>query len=233
MLGRPKKEEEMKRVLLSAVVFFFTVSSPALADIVYSGSQNVTLDLSIADSETTISIAGSGDAWDDFTVYFVPSMGMTVLDVLQGTPGGMGTGVPMLVGLGDNVSNLGFGTPIGPGSFPTALGAGPSRLTSGQDGTVLDGEFAADGGYIGLRMFGSSTYYGWLHMSSQSNIGFDSLHSVIFDGWAYENTGAPIDAGVIDAVPLPGALLLGSIGLGSAGWLCKRLRAWRVNRVTS
>jgi hypothetical protein len=220
----------MKNFLLLAVVFLSTISSPALADIVYSGSQNVTLDLSIPNSETTISIAGSGDTWDDFTVYFAPSMGTTHLDILPGTPGGMGTGVPMLVGLGNNVSNLGFGTPIGPGSFPAGIGAGPSLLTYGYDGSVLDGEFAADGGYIGLRMFGSSTYYGWVHMSSQSNIGFGSLHSVVFDGWAYENTGAPIDAG---AVPVPGALLLGSIGLGSAGWLCKRLRAWRVNRVTS
>src|SRR4030042_4838579 len=108
----------MKKFLLLAVVFSFTLSSPALAAIVYSGSQNVTLELSIPIpnqiTDTTISIADSGDTWDDFHVNIEYGMS-TGLYIEEW--GGTSMGVPMLVGLVLNVSNLGIGTLIGPGSF--------------------------------------------------------------------------------------------------------------------
>jgi len=214
----------MMKKFLAVLLLISAISGTTFGAIVYSGSQNVTVDLGGTPSYETISIAGSGDSWDDFTVHLTFTMS-TGLYIDPGSPMGMGTGMPMLVGMGSNVSNLGFGTLIDPGSFPAAMGAGtPFLLTHGDAGNVLDGEFAADGGYIGLRMFGSSTHYGWLHMSSQSDIGLGT-HSVIFDGWAYDNVdGMEIKAGDtgLPVVPVPGALALGGLGVGLVAYFRRR-----------
>ena len=218
----------MMKKVLAVLLLISAISGTTFGAIVYSGSQNVTVDLGGTPNYETISIAGSGDSWDDFTVYLTFTMS-TGLYIDPGSPmgmGTMGTGVPMLVGMGSNVSNLGFGTPIGPGSFPASMGLGPVPflLTHGEAGSVFEGEFAADGGYIGLRMFGSPTHYGWLHMSSQSDIGFGT-HSVIFDGWAYENVdGMAIKAGDtgLPVVPVPGALALGGLGVGLVAYFRRR-----------
>jgi len=217
----------MMKKVLAVLLFISAISGTSFGAIVYSGSQNVTVDVGGSPNYETISIAGSGDSWDDFTVYLTFTMS-TGLYIDPGSPMGMGMGmgtiVPMLVGMGTDVSNLGFGTLIGPGSFPASMGPVPFLLTLGEDGSVLDGEFGADGGYIGLRMFGSSTHYGWLHMSSQSDIGFVT-HSVIFDGWAYEDVdGMAIKVGDtgLPVVPVPGALALGSLGVGLVAYFRRR-----------
>ena len=217
----------MMKKFLAVLLLISAISGTTFGAIVYSGSQNVTVDLGGTPSYETISIAGSGDSWDDFTVFLTFTMS-TGLYIDPGSPMGMGMGmgtiVPMLVGMGTDVSNLGFGTLIGPGSFPASMGPVPFLLTLGEDGSVLDGEFGADGGYIGLRMFGSSTHYGWLHMSSQSNIGFGT-HSATFDGWAYEDVdGVAIKAGDtgLPVVPVPGALALGSLGVGLVAYFRRR-----------
>lgn len=214
----------MKKVL-AALLLISAISGTTFGAIVYSGSQNVTVNVGGIPDYETISIAGSGDSWDDFTVFLTFTMS-TGLYIDPGSPMGMGTGIPMLVGMGTDVSNLGFGTLIGLGSFPAVMGLGPVPfvLTHGDAGSVLGGEFAADGGYIGLRMFGSSTHYGWLHMSSQSDIGFGT-HSATFDGWAYEDVdGLAIKAGDtgLPVVPVPGALALGSLGVGLVAYFRRR-----------
>lgn len=217
----------MKRFLLLAVVLIFAFSGSAFGAIVYQGSQPVTI--TVGESET-IHIGGSMGFWDDFVVSL--GMGMPVVDPTSGMvigsttllniSRGMGMGsMGQVVGSMGLVSNLGMGmgTLIGPDFSWESAGL----LTEGYDGSLISGEFGAEGGYIGLMMDipGGSTHYGWLHMESQTEIGIvDDSHTVIFDGWAYETVAdRPIGVGII---PAPGALLLGGIGIGLVTWLRRR-----------
>jgi len=211
----------MNKLLLLAVVVFLTLSGQVFAAIVYSGAQNVTLELQGGGAplpqQAVISIAGSGDDWDDFRVdlwfdNMMGTMGMGMSRLAIYAPMGMGMGMGMggIVGLQDFASNLAPGAMIGPSSPLINWGFlyGP-------------GEFGEKGGYIGLMMDipGGSPHYAYLRMSDQLNIG-TSTHRVMFDGWAYDDQpGTPIGAGTI---PAPGALILGSLGAGLVAWLRRR-----------
>lgn len=213
----------MNRFLLLVVVVVLALPGSVFAAIVYSGAQNVTLELQGGDApplqRAVISIAGSPDDWDDFIVdlwfnNMMAPMGMSDMMVMGVsrltiyTPMGMGMGMGMggIVGLHDFASNLALGGMIGPSSPLINWGF-----------LYGSGEFGEEGGYIGL-MTGLGQY-GWLHMSNQSNIG-TSTHRVMFDGWAYDDQpGTPIGAG---AIPVPGALILGGLGAGLVAWLHRR-----------
>ena len=210
----------MKRVLLLVVVVVLALSGQVFAAVVYSGAQNVTLELQGGGApppeQAVINIAGSAGDWDDFIVDLrfenvmapmgMMSMGMSLLSISTAMGTGMGMGMGGIVGLGELASNLLPGAMIGPSSPLINWG-----LLYGS------GEFGEDGGYIGL-MTGLGQY-GWLHMAGQSNIG-TSTHLVMFDGWAYEDQpGTPIGAGVI---PAPGAIILGALGAVSVAWLRRR-----------
>ncbi|TFH51358.1 MAG: hypothetical protein E4G89_02140 [Methanothrix sp.] len=211
----------MKRFLLLIVVVVLALPGSVFAAIVYSGAQNVTLELQGGYApplqQAVINIAGSPDDWDDFIVdlWFENTMApMGMIDMMvMGvsrlaiyTPMGMGMGMGRIVGLNDFASNLALGGMIGPSSTLINWGF-----------LYGSGEFGEEGGYIGL-MTGLGQY-GWLHMSGQSNIG-TSIHRVTFDGWAYDDqSGTPIGAG---AIPVPGALILGGLGAGLVAWLHRR-----------
>ena len=216
----------MKRILFINFVCVFVLSSPAFAAIVYSGSQ---ITVTPGDS-VPISIAGSGDSWDDFTVEMGLSLTMTM-----GGPAMMG-----FVGTNLAIHGASMGSTVGDPLSPyvtnllpgTLIGMGSSWsdnwvLTEGIDdppgvGTWTGGNFGPDGGYIGLQMFGpGGSYFGWLHLASQTEIGVPLFsHTAIFDGWAYEDQpGVPIGAGVI---PAPGALLMVGLGTGITAWLRRR-----------
>ncbi len=215
----------MKKVLLLVVVVVLTLSGQVFAAIVYSGAQNVTLELQGGDApapqQAVISIAGSMASWDDFIVDLLfdnmmgtmapmgmMSMGTSLLTIstAMGMGTGMGMGMGGIVGLGDLASNLLPGAMIGPSSPLINWGV-----------LYGSGEFGEEGGYIGL-MTGLGQY-GWLHMAGQSNIG-TSTHRVMFDGWAYDDQpGTPIGAGTI---PAPGAVILGALGATFVAWLRRR-----------
>jgi hypothetical protein len=212
-----KEDDVMKRFLLLVVVVVLSLSGQIFAAIVYSGTQNVTLELKGGDApqpeQAVINIAGSRGEWDDFRVdlwfdSMMGTMGMGMSRLAIYAPMGMGMGG--IVGLQDFASNLAPGAMIGPSSPLINWGF-----------LYGSGEFGEKGGYIGLMMDipGGSPHYAWLHMSGQSNIGL-STHLVTFDGWAYEDQpGTPIGAGTI---PAPGAIILGGLGAGLVAWLRRR-----------
>ncbi len=189
----------MKRLATAfcAAVITVVISMPAPGAIVYSGSQDVTLALGPMSpmASRTIQLGGMSADWDDFQVELWLDMGMpghmtmgmaTKLAIYAPRSMGMGMGMAMgmggVLGMQNYASNLLMGDMIGPNfSF--------------LDWAYLygSGEFAEDGGYVGLRT--AMGNFGWLHVLRQSDIG-TSRHSVTFDSWAYEDQpGIPISAG--------------------------------------
>lgn len=214
----------MMKKVFAVLLLISAISGTTFGKIVYSGSQNVTLDLSGPNSEATISIAGSGEAWDDFRVNLWYDNMMMMMDMIgmshlaiyapMGT-GAMGMGMGAIVGftnLHNFVFNLAHGTPIGQNS---------PMVSEGYITDYGSDQFGEEGGYIGLMMDmpGGSPHFGWLHVSHISDIGLPT-QSATFPGWAYEDrAGIPIGAGVI---PVPGALVLGGLGTGFVIWLRRR-----------
>lgn len=211
----------MNRLLLLVIAFALALPGSVFAAIVYSGSQNVTLQLQGGDAppleREVISIAGSMASWDDFRVdlWYNNGMMMGAMDMMGMSHlaiyapmymGPLGMAMGAIVGLGDFVSNLAPGAVIGPDSPMVDWGY-----------LYGSGEFGEEGGYIGLMT--ALGQHGWLHVSGQSGMG-TNIHSVMFDGWAYESQpGTPIGAGEI---PAPGAFVLGCLGIGLATWFRRR-----------
>jgi len=223
----------MNRFLLLAAVLVLAVPGPTFGEIVYTGSQPVTLQLGsgMTMDSRTIHIAGQTDQqtgkWDDFRVDLwwdddimaMTGMSHLVIYAPMGiTPTGM-TYMSMIVGAFDLSSQ----------QVPYALKL-PAGEPIDEDSSFVPwailyntgvGQFGADGGYIGLMMDipGGSPHYAWLRMLSQSNLG-GNTQSVTFDGSAYENVpGTAIGAGVI---PAPAAIVLGGLGIGLVTWLRRR-----------
>ena len=81
--------------------------------------------------------------------------------------------------------------------------------------SVFAGSFNGKTGFIGVTFEGAGSYpyLGWIEYEGDAN----SLSGTIL-GWSYEsNPLAPIDAGAVGAVPLPGTFGLGLLALGAAG----------------
>lgn len=103
---------------------------------------------------------------------------------------------------------------LAPGAFIGATDAFTTAF-SGTNFRVTGAEL------LGLRFINSTTgatNYGWIEFTTTGATGFPAT----INRWAYEDSGASINAGQT-VVPEPGSVaMVGAMGLGAAG-----LRAWR------
>lgn len=204
----------MNRLVLSvilAAMMPLTVSG----DIVYSGSQNVVLQLTPANTMSSmgINLAEQGEQWDDFRVNLWLDMSTMNMMGMPGMMVGMpGTSMSMMT----LESRLAIYAPgvMGPGAMSMGVGMGlggilgfmnqamnlPMGAMIGPGSSFLDwaylynaGGIDDEGGYIGIMT--PDGRCGWLHVEGQSGIDTDT-HSVVIDGWAYESRpGVAVAAG--------------------------------------
>jgi len=109
--------------------------------------------------------------------------------------------------LGGNAANLPMNTMInGSSTFSAPNAAAGVSITEGNTG-YIGFKFDPDG------IAGTQTFFGWVQMT----VGGDTFGNGKVVAWAYENTGAAIQAG---AVPEPSSIVL--LALGAAG-----VASWR------
>lgn len=207
--------------LVSSVILAAMLPVTVWGAIVYSGSQNVVLQLTptTSMSSASIEVAAPGDQWDAFQVDLwldtgmMSTMGMSAMMAgMPGTtmaamslddrvaifaPGAMSPGA-MSPGTGTSMHvGVGMGGILGSMDQAENLSMG---MMVGPGSDFLDWAYLYDGdgiddegGYVGVVT--PDGRYGWLHVQGQSGIGTDS-HSVVIDGWAFEDRpGVPVAAG--------------------------------------
>jgi hypothetical protein len=108
------------------------------------------------------------------------------------------------------------GQSIGPATAPLTTYASPNYLTPSS-------VWGNGDQFLGLRLVvGPNTYYGWAELASTFN--GSNVYSVTLEGYAYDDSGAPIAAGYTGIIPEPGTAGLVLLALGSGGLLAWRKR---------
>ena len=182
------------------------------AAVIYSGALNQ--NVAFSSGSHTLNVGGSGSMDFNFTSN-LPGDGLWAYGVeVSGT--GMDIAQGSVIGNADNVASG--------SSIDGSLGFTGKDLVVADfwdDGTFRDGEFAANStGFLGFQS--ASGNFGWVRLSFGAPL--DPTGGFTIVDWAYENTGAAIQAGQTSSggVPLPGAAALAALAAGATG-----LRGWR------
>ena len=113
----------------------------------------------------------------------------------------------------DILQKLSLGQTIGAGSIIPNEGFGYFSVSNNAGQWAHDGDIGYFGFSFNPETDNTKTYYGWAQVK---RIGIAQGRLL---GWAYEDNGGSIRAGV---VPIPSSLALLALGLGSAGTLLNR-----------
>jgi hypothetical protein len=195
------------RVAYATAAAAAAAAGGASADIVYSGTQNISIS-----QFSALNLNIDGDAYGDLllknyvfggtnyqgaTVNFAPGK------LVSFASGGVSYVSALSAGFSINASS------VGPSFFGSmAYGnANPNAQFQNASNAFLGLSFAS----------GAGTFYGWVRVSVNNAAGTFTVHD-----WAYENSGAGIAAG---AIPAPGALGLFAAGASGLGLLRGRKRA--------
>ena len=196
------------------VVSLMSTQGSAQAQIVYSGIQNLPVHPSAVNGGLYFDFENPANWAQGTTPRTDPNTLVPGWDANPYAAGGslyVNTNTKVVVS-GANAANLIAGTLIGPSSTfngPNGAGVGFYGAVAVPAGTT---------GFVGFSfdpqsVAGAQTWYGWFRVSPAS-----SGDGTIVD-WAYDNTGAAINAGV---VPEPSSIAL--LALGTAGVLALRRR---------
>lgn len=174
------------------------MASTSSAEIVYSGLQNISIGQFFSQNLNL-----DGDAYNDILLKnYVFGGGNYQGAYVNFAPGKL---VGFTSGFG-YVTKLSLGSTIGPA---TATGPFQASLAYGANNPNAQFNNATDA-YIGLGFSSAPNfYYGWIRVDIDNAAG-----TFLVKDWAYEDTGAPIGAGVVPEPSSLGLLALGAAGLG-------------------
>ena len=99
---------------------------------------------------------------------------------------------------------------VGSWTNPVNATAAPRWSTDNATGSTT--------GYLGFRFQSSGNWlYGWMEIEVFKDLANQNSISIRVNGWAYDNTGASVLAGVGGASAIPGGAGLAALAFGAAG----------------
>lgn len=215
----------------------------AKADIIYSGTQNITVPASNfagiyfdfdTNTTSTTNVVNSSDA-NLFDTYGLGNDGTN--NYFYHTLAFFGpnrvnnSALATLTTINGQTLKLSAGFSIGPSPSTGVFGNQNYLATRNYDYTngtplgPLSGQWASGGtGFLGFRFTDANgqTDFGWMRISFDPTNFTNQLNAAVVIDWAYNNAGGPIAAGQI---PEPSSIALALLGAGAIG-----LALWRQRR---
>jgi len=223
-LHKSRRVKKLAAYTSAASAGAFTLGQFSHAAVVYTDLTSSPINITGGSTFTTSPIDIDGDTFADlsFLVYHYGASSTDHIEILQNSSLNVFTAELSYSG-----SSL---YPIAAFSYGATIAAGSShvathsqlRITTDSPGATEKTTFSL-GGYLGLQT--SSGFNAWVEI--QTDVSDMSQHTLTITGYAYESTGASIDAGVTTAaapVPEPAetAVALGLLSAGAMG-----LARWR------